>query len=623
MGFSNQLGLWALLSLIPFIILYLRRPKPVDRIIPSLMFMLQNRKTSNKYKFLQKFLTNLLFFIQLLALIGLSIAVAQPFVKVPYDVSLENTIIIIDMSASMQAEDGGKARFEEAIDEAHKALSGKNSIILAEHIPLIALEDEDSKVAEDILDTLKPKATTTNLGDAMLLAKDMLGERPGRIVIISDFSNVKVDDLLVVKRTLASEDTVVNFVDVNNDAENAGITNLEVRKHSIKAYVKNFNSVNKQINLKLLQNGKQISESGKIDVLPNSVETFIFDGTPAGISEIRLEPNDDFDVDNTAYISAPLKSKVNVLLITNKFDTNLENALLSSRDISLNIVNPPVLTLNTNGEKIEPFRHDVIIVHMINNVGQRDGILPGMFQDLSRYAADGGNVIITAQEDLAQFSMSDTEVVQLGQLSQSTQRVCMEVINEITKDFRNEPCFTTVSAYFTAPEPQKGTTVLASIDSMPILAMRDHSEGKIFYYGIIDHNSDFRSLPSYPIFWSSLVNFMAGTEKVEDFNSKTGKLMTITEQEVKAPSGSVKTSRVIFDETGIYEFEGRKYASNLLDETESDVTKGSALEAEDENAEVLKEAGTEADFSVGPLILLLVFLLLAFEVFYIKRRGDL
>ena len=50
MGFSNQLGLWALLSLIPFIILYLRKPKPVDRIIPSLMFMLQNRKTSNKYK---------------------------------------------------------------------------------------------------------------------------------------------------------------------------------------------------------------------------------------------------------------------------------------------------------------------------------------------------------------------------------------------------------------------------------------------------------------------------------------------------------------------------------------------------------------------------------------------
>ena len=621
MGFSNQLGLWALLSLIPFIILYLRKPKPVDRIIPSLMFMLQNRKTSNKYKFLQKFLTNLLFFMQFLALVGISIAIAQPFIKVPYDVSLENTIIVLDMSASMQAEDGGKTRFEEAIGEAKSALSGKNSIILAEHIPLIALEDEDGKIAEDILGTLNPKATTTNLGDAMLLAKDLLGERPGRIVVISDFSNVKVDDLLVVKRTFP-EDAVVNFVDVNNDAENAGITSMEVRKHSIKAYVKNFNPVSKQINLKLLQNGKEISESGKIDVLPNSVETFIFDDTPAGISQIRLEPDDDLDVDNIAYISAPLKKQVNVLLITNRHDTNLENALLASRDISLNIVNPPVLTLNTYDEKIEPFRHDVIIVHMINNVGQRDGILPGMFQDLSRYAADGGNVIITAQEDLAQFSMNDLDIVSLGQLSQSTQRVCMDTINELTREFKNEPCFTTVSAYFMASAP-KQTTVLASIESVPVFAIRDHSRGKLFYYGIIDHSSDFRSLPSYPIFWNSLVNFMAGTEKVEDFNSKTGKLMTITEQEVKAPSGSIRTSRVIFDEAGIYEFDGRKYASNLLDETESDVTKGSTLETESEDAEVLKEAGTEADFSISPLILLLVFLLLVFEVFYVKRRGDL
>jgi len=120
-----------------------------------------------------------------------------------------------------------------------------------------------------------------------------------------------------------------SIMDVNNDAENAGITSMEVRKHSIKAYVKNFNPVSKQINLKLLQNGKEISESGKIDVLPNSVETFIFDDTPAGISQIRLEPDDDLDVNNIAYISAPLKKQVNVLLITNRHDTNLENALLA------------------------------------------------------------------------------------------------------------------------------------------------------------------------------------------------------------------------------------------------------------------------------------------------------
>ena len=622
MGFSNQIGLWALLSLIPFIILYLRKPKPQDRIIPSLMFMLEHKKTSNRYRLLQKFLTNLLFFIQLLALIGIAVALAQPFVKLPYDVSLENTVIVLDMSASMQAEDNGKQRFEEAIKKAKSVLSGKNSIILAEHIPLIALEDEDSKVAADILGNLKPKATITNLGDAMLLAKDLLGESPGRIAVISDFSNVDVNDLLVVKRTLSSEEIVVNFIDVYKDAENAGITNLNVKKHSIKAFVKNFNPVNKQINLKLVQNNKAISESGKIDILPNSVETFIFDGTPAGLSNIELEPKDDLEVDNIAYISAPLKKKVNVLLITNRVRTNLENALLASRDINLNIVNPPVLTLNTHGQRIEPFEHDVVIVHMINNIGTRDGILPGTFQDISRYVKDGGKLVITAQENLNQFNIEDLDIVNLNTLTESTQRACMDIINELTKDFKNDECFSTVSKYFVA-SAAKDTTVIASIENIPLFVIKQHVKGKIFFYGIIDHASDFRTLPSYPIFWNSLVNFMAETEDIRDFNSKTGRVVTINEQRVKTPSGALTTSKVIFDEAGIYEFNGKRFAANLLDTTESDVTKGSSLEDESDSTDVLKEASTEKNFSISPLILILALSLLLFEIFYIKRRGDL
>ena len=240
MGFGNTLGLIALVSLIPFIILYLRKPKPQDRIIPSLMFILQNKKTFNQNNFFRKFLTNLLFFIQLLVLIGLSFAIAQPFIRVPYDVSLENTIIVLDASASMQADEGGKSRFDNAIKEAKKALSGKNSIILAENVPLILLEDEDEKTAASILDTLAAKATTTNLGDAVLLAKDILQDRPGRIVVISDFNNVDGPDLLVVKRAVSSEEIIISFVDVSNDAENVGIIRMAVGKHNIKIFVKNY-----------------------------------------------------------------------------------------------------------------------------------------------------------------------------------------------------------------------------------------------------------------------------------------------------------------------------------------------------------------------------------------------
>ena len=73
----------------------------------------------------------------------------------------------------------------------------------------------------------------------------------------------------------------------------------------------------------------------------------------------------------------------------------------------------------------------------------------------------------------------------------------------------------------------------------------------------------------------------------------------------------------------VYEFNNKKFAVNLLDDKESDVTKGSVLAEDSESAEVLKEKGIEKDFNLSLFILVLVFMLLLLEVFYIKRRGDL
>ena len=107
MEFLNVLGFWALLSLIPFVLLYLRKPKPKDRTIPSLMFLVKDLNQSKQDSFLQRFLVNILFFLQLLAFLLLAFALAAPIITLPYDESLENTVLIIDASASMQANDGG------------------------------------------------------------------------------------------------------------------------------------------------------------------------------------------------------------------------------------------------------------------------------------------------------------------------------------------------------------------------------------------------------------------------------------------------------------------------------------------------------------------------------------
>ncbi|MBI3035189.1 BatA domain-containing protein, partial [Candidatus Woesearchaeota archaeon] len=156
--FQRPLGLWALIAVAVFVFLYLRRPKPQDKIIPSLMFIMQDNKRSRQYSFFQKLLTNLLFLLQLLSILGLALVAAAPFVKLKYDVTLENTAIILDVSASMQAKEKGVSRFDMALEYAKKALSGRNSIIMAENAPLIVLENENSEIALDVLSKIRPRA---------------------------------------------------------------------------------------------------------------------------------------------------------------------------------------------------------------------------------------------------------------------------------------------------------------------------------------------------------------------------------------------------------------------------------------------------------------------------------
>src|SRR3989338_1241926 len=615
--FHRPIGLLALIAVAVFVILYLRRPKPQDKIIPSLMFIMQDNKRSRQYSFLQKLMTNLLFLLQLLSILGLSLVAAAPYMKLNYDVTLENTVIILDVSASMQAKEKGVSRFDKALEQAKKSLSGRNSIIMAEATPLIALEGESTEVALQVLAKIKPRATSTNLGDALLLAKDILGDSPGRIIVFSDFLPTEGPDIEVVRTAISADDKLVDFADVSNNAKNAGITRLEVGKYTTKVYIKNFGSEPAQRNIKILKDGNVLTQT-KVTIAPHSIENFVFD-TPAGISKIELEPKDSLEADDAAYIATPPKIKNSVLLITNEKNSNLELALGSAKDIELNVVNPPVLTINTKKQKIEPYKHDAVIFYKV----KKSELVPGTFEDIERYVDNGGNFIISAQDDLGSVNMRGLPVVELKAKLNKPTKVCVETINQITKQFEKERCFTTTASYFGA-DANRGTITFASADDKtPLIVYGDKKKGKVAYYGILDDTSDFKTLPSYPIFWSLLINFMAGAEDIKEFNHKTGRIVTINEQKVKTPSSTLTTSKLLMDEVGIYEFDNKKIAVNLLDEKESDISIPSKVEEKTERERLLGRESRAHDFSLELTILVFVFLFMMTEFFYIKRRGDI
>ncbi|HEX7628473.1 MAG TPA: VWA domain-containing protein, partial [Candidatus Methanoperedens sp.] len=181
MQFANEAGLYALLSIIPLIIIYLLRPRAKKIKIPSVMFLLDIEK-KRRLNIFRKFLKDPLFLIQLLALIIISLAIAAPFIMANEQAGGGSTVIILDASGSMQAD----GRFTKAVDEANKFLSAKNTIILAQSIPVMVMKEAPASSATDALAKLKAKATSADLSSAILLGRRMLPEG-GRIIVLSDF----------------------------------------------------------------------------------------------------------------------------------------------------------------------------------------------------------------------------------------------------------------------------------------------------------------------------------------------------------------------------------------------------------------------------------------------------
>ena len=274
MPFGNPAGLYALLVLVPFILLYFFRPKTVSTTIPSLMFFMRQKGYSRRSNFFRNFLVNLLFLIQVFALGALAFSIAEPIVAVPRNITISDTAIVLDVSASMQAKLEGSTRFEQAVKYAKDNLNGEVSIVLAQSIPVTLLERGSRSKAFELLSVIRPRDTTTNIGDAMTLASDILRGK-GRIIVLSDFAYSEGADPLVAKRLLSAKGYDVQLVDFSGKASNAGITDMLFDRFESRAFIKNFNDEERTVTLQLVSENKVLKEKA-LKIGKNSIENFKF-----------------------------------------------------------------------------------------------------------------------------------------------------------------------------------------------------------------------------------------------------------------------------------------------------------------------------------------------------------
>jgi hypothetical protein len=614
MAFGNPLGLFALLALLPFIFLYLRRPKPKERTIPSLMFFMRSKGSTKFANFFREIIRNLLFLLQLLILLSLIFAATSPFFTTDKPTSSEHTALVIDGSASMNAllADGSGTRFEKAISEALSRMEGRVSIVLATNFPIVVLDKGTTGEARKILATLRAKSTQTHIGDGMLAAGELIeATKTGTVLVLSDFQSNQGTDVIVAKRSLDARGIDVNLVKITGSQEkleslsNVGFVGVDVNKFSTTGLVRNYDDEQRDVEIEIFNKESSIATE-KLTIGPRSLESISFD-TMHGETELEILRKDDFETDNRAFVSSPTR-KVDVLLITNSDSSYLRSALTSAPNIKLDIATPPV---------IRSFGYDVIV---IQNATQ-ELMLPGFYRDINRAVDNGTGLIITSQDNLDTYFKefeAPLRVTGLGNSSLTNVRI----ENFMTSGVE----FGVISQYTKIKPDDDGgfTSLVVADDETPLIGFYSKKTGLVMYYGLIDELSSFKTSYFYPIFWDNMLSFLTNTQDLSSFNLLTGSIEVISEQEVSTPNGNVKTDRLLMDDSGFYTFSGKTVASNLLDAKESDIASDESTAIINSDSKLLtSDSKAKSEFSFEIHLVLAALALILIELLIIKTRGDL
>ena len=607
--FANQMGLYALLSIIPLIIIYLLRPRPLKIKIPSLMFLMDIEKKKRLNVF-RKFLKDPLFFIQLLVLILISLAVAEPFIMTNEEVGGGHTVMILDASASMQAD----GKFDKAVVEANKFLSSRNTLILAESVPVMIMKEAPSGSTKDGLGKLKAKATSADLSSAILLGRRMLPEG-GRMVVFSDFSSWSGDSPNVARSLAEANGINVEFVTISGRTDNVGIVNGWFESNGdYKIIVKNFNKDAQNVKISVTTNNKNVL-SDTLNLKAGSSEYFAISDMQPGRTEVEIDTDDALSVDDVVHVLVPDSIKRGVLYIT---DNEKVPSLLA---IGLN----PFTTVKRVGTNNIPSMSGYSTVIVSSQLSFNDT------QNLSDYVSKGGNAIIIAYPDLEDMELLP---VKLGNVSNKAS------LNVVTASRMTEGIdieSVGVNKHFKASLKNGAVALIEGGDRSVMLAYWKSGKGSVIYSGLADPKgdniydplnegvwNDFHALPEYPLFWKQVLEWISGSLDISEYNAKTGTFVRLpSTQTIKTPDDTVTTDLLLLDEVGIYKLPNKEIAVNLFDETESNLV-GQEMEASNggENVQYNIEIRRAPKYYDIYLIVIGMFFVI-FELYYLRWRGEL
>ncbi len=591
--FLSPLGLAALAVAVPIVVLYLIRPDPSEVELPTFRFLLEEERQQATSPLLERLSRSLLLLLQLLVILLLAVSLATPYVPVDEREVVEETVLVVDTSASMATQSDGETRFDRAVAVAGEEVTERTSVLTTSGGGTVALRRGPPSDARETLAGLGVTDAPGDLRSAIAQAGTIVGD-DGRVVVVSDFAGEDWTDAVAALRARGISVDLRQFE--GGGADNVGFVDRRFSGSEVTLSVRNFGEETATRTVVLGEARREV------ELAPGDVGTVTFQ-VPAGTSEARLSPGDSFPTDDTVYLAAPPDATVDVLVVTNDENRFLTTALDVNDQVELTVESPPG---NIQGD------FDVVIYSNVDP----EVLLPGNVETGRDVLADGGGVAIQAQDPMPE-QYGDLSLVEPTALRQAP-----TVHRTATTDLTRGISFQAPDEYL-AGTLRAGETLVELRDGTPLLATAQRDGGRVLYYGYIEEASSFKFNYQYPVFWKRAVFHLADRSPLPALNHRTGDTGRFDAGTVEGPGGQLSGPSVEFARAGIYAAGERRHSASLLSAGESAVDVESLT---DRQGPVGNVTTVERRTVPRPLTAFVVVGALAavlLEVGYIRRRGDL
>ena len=378
-------NVWVFILLVPAIILAL---------IPFFKLNKQSRHSKNR-------IPSLSFHILILILVTFVFS----GVKIQKDnvISDENTIILVDVSDSSH---NSKAKIDvyiENILEDYDYDKKIGIVVFGNECEYVSkLSSNAQKVLEDYKnyenDSFKKDAT--NIEEALYYSQSILGEKGGRIVLLTDGIETDGDGAITAAR-LINENIQIDAVYFDNDPI---INEVQVNSLNVETPVSIGKDVNINVEIesksncivkiKLYDNDSLITEQEAFIKNHNMIVTFVHKFEKGGehCLKVSIETEKDTYFENNQYYSfINIIDDTRILIVdgTGSESSNLYNLIKDDYDV----VRTQTSTVSTDLNELKKYSEIILM-----NASMKD--LPNNFDDaLEDYVAAGGNVLTTGGQN--------------------------------------------------------------------------------------------------------------------------------------------------------------------------------------------------------------------------------